>query len=135
MRELAANFELREPTFEANGYFKATFYRPGKPEEKVRVGGIDQRVGLVGRLVEKRHGKAASKDDVGLVERLVDGLAENQRRVLVLILENSTISKAEMSKNLKISTTAIDKNIAALKKKGLLRRVGPDKGGYWEIVG
>jgi predicted HTH transcriptional regulator len=32
-----------------------------------------------------------------------------------------------------ISTTAVDKNIDTLKKQGILKRVGPDKGGHWEI--
>ena len=37
-------------------------------------------------------------------------------------------------KILEISTTAVDKNIDSLKKKGLLKRVGPDKGGYWKVL-
>jgi len=32
------------------------------------------------------------------------------------------------------SKTAIDKNIGKLKSLVILKRVGPDKGGYWEIV-
>ena len=44
------------------------------------------------------------------------------------------ISKKEMAEKLGISTTAIDKNINQLKKKGLLLRVGPDKGGHWDAV-
>lgn len=39
-----------------------------------------------------------------------------------------------LSKNIKISTTAIEKNLAKLKNKGVIKRVGPDKGGYWEII-
>jgi ATP-dependent DNA helicase RecG len=39
-----------------------------------------------------------------------------------------------MSKEIGISTTAIDKNLIALKQKGLLRRIGPDKGGHWEVI-
>jgi len=27
------------------------------------------------------------------------------------------------------------KNLAQMKKTGLLKRVGPDKGGHWEVVG
>ena len=43
------------------------------------------------------------------------------------------ISKQELSNKIGISTTAIDKNIAQLKKKDFLRRIGPDKGGYWLV--
>jgi predicted HTH transcriptional regulator len=39
-----------------------------------------------------------------------------------------------LRKKLGISTTAIDKNIAALKKKGILKRAGSDRGGRWEII-
>lgn len=70
----------------------------------------------------------------GLVERLVEGLVGNQKKIIKLIKDNSAISKKELSHKIGISTTAIDKNISQLKKKGLLRRVGPDKGGHWEIV-
>jgi len=33
-----------------------------------------------------------------------------------------------------ISTTATDKNLAKLKRKGVLRRIGPARGGHWEVV-
>ena len=70
----------------------------------------------------------------GLVERLVEGLVGNQKKIIKLIKDNAAISKKELSHKIGISTTAIDKNISQLKKKGLLRRVGPDKGGHWEII-
>lgn len=69
-----------------------------------------------------------------LVEGLVEGLAESQKKILELIKDNPTISKKELAEAIKISTTAIDKNIKTLKDKGLIKRVGPDKGGYWQIV-
>jgi ATP-dependent DNA helicase RecG len=62
-------------------------------------------------------------------------LVESQREILDLIKKNPQISKKELSNKVAISTTAIDKNISQLKKKGLLKRVGPDKGGHWEVHG
>lgn len=61
-------------------------------------------------------------------------MAESQKKILELIKINPNISKKEMSNRIGINTTAIDKNIAKLKQKGLLKRIGPAKGGYWEIV-
>ena len=61
-------------------------------------------------------------------------MAENQIKILELVDENPYISKREMSEDIGISTTAIDKNISTLKKKGLLKRVGPARGGHWEII-
>ena len=33
-----------------------------------------------------------------------------------------------------LSTTGVEKILTRLKKKGVLKRVGPAKGGYWEVV-
>jgi len=66
--------------------------------------------------------------------RWVEKLAESQKKILELIKINPKISKKEMSNRIGINTTAIDKNIEKLKQKGLLKRIGPYKGGYWEII-
>lgn len=69
-----------------------------------------------------------------LVERLVDGLVENQKKIVHLIYQNPRISKRELHEKIGISTTAIDKNIEKLKNLGILKRIGPAKGGKWEIT-
>ncbi|MFH1588146.1 MAG: ATP-binding protein [Candidatus Diapherotrites archaeon] len=70
----------------------------------------------------------------GLAEKLAEGLAESQKQILALMEQKPRISKKELSKKIGISTTAIDKNIQTLKKKKLIKRIGPDKGGYWKII-
>lgn len=52
-----------------------------------------------------------------LAEKLVEGLAENQKKILRLIARNPHLSKNAMAESLGISTTAIDKNLAKLKQK------------------
>ena len=99
------------------------FERPRKGAEKTEGG--EEKAGEQTR--EKRLVE-------GLVERLVEGLAENQRKMIDLIKKTPRVSKKELSVKIGISTTAVDKNIAQLKKRGFLRRVGPDKGGHWEIL-
>jgi len=84
--------------------------------------------------------KAKLKDRGGLnggerlVEKLVDGLVESQKNILKYVAENPYISKKVLSGKIGISTTAIDKNMEALKRKGLLKRIGPARGGHWEVV-
>lgn len=77
----------------------------------------------------------------GLGEKLGERWSEkwsepnaNQRKILSLMVDNPAISRRELSKKLNINQSAIQKHIEKLKKKGLLRRVGPAKGGYWEII-
>lgn len=85
--------------------------------------------------VGEKVGEEGGERLVERVERLVDGLVENQKKMLDLMKKDPYISKKELSLKLGISSTAIDKNIISLKKKGLLRRIGADRGGYWEVVG
>jgi len=55
-------------------------------------------------------------------EGLVEGLVKSQQAILRIIEKNPLLSKKEMAANIGISTTALDKNIETLKKKGLLQR-------------
>ena len=61
-------------------------------------------------------------------------LTENRIRILRLILANPNITKTEMADNIGISENAVSKNIEAMRGK-LINRVGPDKGGLWEVLG
>ena len=70
----------------------------------------------------------------GLVERLVDGLVESQQKVVLLMAANPKVSKKALAETIGISTTAIDKNIAALKEKNIIRRVGSDRSGHWQLI-
>ncbi|MBU1873587.1 winged helix-turn-helix transcriptional regulator, partial [bacterium] len=53
---------------------------------------------------------------------------------LNLIEQNNKISRKQLSDILNINPSAIQKHINKLKQKGLLKRVGSAKGGYWEII-
>ena len=68
-----------------------------------------------------------------LVETVGSKLVENQLKIVLLILEDEKITKNRMSEILNISNTAVDKNILKLKKIGIIKRIGPDKGGHWEV--
>jgi len=51
-----------------------------------------------------------------------------------MIRNHPEISAAEMAGKLRITARAVEKTLEKLKEKGLVRRVGPDKGGHWEII-
>jgi len=65
---------------------------------------------------------------------LGEKLGENEIRILESISSNPHITIKQLSEELQISTTAVKNNIKKLKEKDLLKRVGPPKGGHWEII-
>ena len=67
MKEAMVAAGLREPTFAADAFFRATFQR--SPE-----------------FALKKGKKVREELEEGLAERLVEGLAENQKTILALII-------------------------------------------------
>ena len=64
---------------------------------------------------------------------LGERLTENKIAILRLMVEDPYISKTSIAELVGISYTAVGSNIKAMRGK-YLRRVGPDKGGFWEII-
>lgn len=62
------------------------------------------------------------------------GLQKSSQKILELLINNPSITIEQMSQDLKLTDRAIKKNIKNLKEQGFLIRVGPDKGGYWEVI-
>ncbi len=50
------------------------------------------------------------------------------------IIRNARISKPKINKEYNISKATVKRTIDALKKRGLIERVGSNKGGYWKIT-
>ncbi|MCK5807562.1 putative DNA binding domain-containing protein [bacterium] len=72
-----------------------------------------------------------------LVDRLGDrleNLTKNRQEILKAIDNDSLTTIAKLAEMLGISTTAIENNIKYLKENGLLKRVGSDNSGSWEIT-
>jgi len=57
-----------------------------------------------------------------------------QRQILELIRGNPKITYDVLAKETGRDRKTVRRHIAILKEKGLLQRIGPAKGGYWEIV-
>jgi len=48
--------------------------------------------------------------------------------------DEPALSAKEIGVRLDLTPRAIEKQIAALKKSGKIKRVGPAKGGHWEVM-
>lgn len=96
----------------------------------------------VAKVTEKlpENSNRLTENKERLIEKLIekvsingDKLTENKIAILTFMIEDPYISKSDLSKYVDISTAAISNNIEAMRDK-YLRRVGPDKGGFWEII-
>ena len=67
-------------------------------------------------------------------ENATEKTNKTQQGILHLIKENKYLTYDEIAKQLSLERTTIWRNIKILQEKELLRRVGPDKGGYWEVI-
>ncbi|MGN0907143.1 MAG: ATP-binding protein [Bullifex sp.] len=63
-----------------------------------------------------------------------DDINRTQSLILLFISENRYVTISELSSKLGISTRSIERNIQILKRKGILSRMGADKGGWWAIT-
>lgn len=77
----------------------------------------------------------ASIEDEGLEPRVDVGInvGINEQRVLELIRINNRITAKEIAESLSVSLRQGERIMAALKEKGLIKRVGSNKSGHWEL--
>ncbi len=92
--------------------FVVTFYRPEST--------TDQKVVRKGGQIGGQKKRAE--------------LTKKQELVLNQIENKQGISRRELARILQINPSAVQKHIQGLKEKGYIRRIGPDKGGHWEVV-
>jgi len=60
-------------------------------------------------------------------------IEKGREKIIELIKSNKYITQIEIADSTGLSIKGVEKNIRQLKTKGLLERIGPDKGGYWKI--
>jgi ATP-dependent DNA helicase RecG len=60
-------------------------------------------------------------------------LTENQINILKYIQQNPRITSQKLSEILGLRSDYIRANLVKLKEKGILVRVGADRGGYWKV--
>ena len=55
-------------------------------------------------------------------------------KILKILSNTPSITVREMSEILGLSRRGVEEQIKSLKQKGVIRRIGPDKGGHWEAT-
>lgn len=61
-------------------------------------------------------------------------LNKNEVKILEIIRKNPSTTRNELAKLIGITADGVKYNLDKLKKEKIIKRVGPDKGGYWKII-
>ena len=127
MRELMRDAGLKEPVFEMDAFFRVTFYRDPRYSLKAdRFQKADKKNGETGEKI--------LREGVENTEKVRRKYGENTEKIILAIASNQFIKSHEIAEKTKLSQSTIEKIVAKLKKAGILKRIGPDKGGYWEAI-
>ncbi len=89
--------------------FQVTFFRPE--------GAVD----------EKAAGEAVQKT-------VVKSRVKSRVKILELMMQNPEITIPQIAEETDLSVKGVEKAIKILKEEGRLKRIGPDKGGHWEVL-
>ena len=94
-----------------------TFKRPNA------VTNLDTNLGTNSDTTQKTTQKTAQK------------LSRKQEEILLYLKNNPKASRKDLTDNIiDLTEDGVKYNLKRLKEFGLIRRIGPDKGGFWKII-
>lgn len=67
-------------------------------------------------------------------QKTIKGGQKTREQILHYLTNHPFASRKELSEQIGIAQSAIQKHLKTLQTQGYLLRIGPDKGGHWEII-
>jgi len=64
----------------------------------------------------------------------IDTTQKSTQKIIDLIRENPYVTTQEMADAIGIIRRTVAKHVRSLQDQGIIKRIGPDKGGHWEVV-
>jgi ATP-dependent DNA helicase RecG len=74
-----------------------------------------------------------------VTDKVTDNVTDNvtdsrKNQIIKMIHENNQITMTQLAKELFVTKMTIVRDIARLKEDKIIKRIGPAKGGHWEII-
>ena len=129
MKEFGEGFDRICREQEANGANVPSF-RTDEFILKITVPKVAENVQKQTGNVTENGGRVAEN----VTENVTDASQKTSQKIIDLIKEDPYISTTKMAEIIGVDRRNIARNIKKLKEQGAVRRVGPDKGGFWEII-
>lgn len=58
----------------------------------------------------------------------------SREKIVELLSRDGSLTAVALAARIGITPKAVEKQIARLKADGLIERIGPDKGGHWQVI-
>jgi len=115
MRDAIQEYGLKPPVIEAgDDWFSITFVR--KPQQ---ISVEDTTQNTTQKTTQKKAWLTTQK---------------TRARILSLMEENPAITREQLADAIGVTPDGIRYHLRKLKQENIIRRVGPDKGGFWEVL-
>ena len=95
---------------------------------------FDISAGTFNIVIHRRNGTNSIKLPEGSLKGSLKSSLKSSLKILEILAADSHCTYDVLAERLGISRRAVTKQISNLRKEGKLRRIGPDKGGHWEVV-
>ena len=69
-----------------------------------------------------------------IVDSIVEKLSTTRAKIVRIIWKNPNATAQSISKEINIASRNVQEHLRKLQEQGVIRRIGPDKGGHWEII-
>lgn len=114
---------------ESANQFKVTVWRTA-PKDGIKEGNTTQKPSDSTQITADST-QIASSDTHKSTQKASDS---TQKRILEIIEETPHASRKDIAERIGISEDGVKKQLANLKRMGLIERVGAARGGYWKII-
>ncbi len=113
--------------------FTATVHRQSSPSVPGRHPKVSAKTPLKTPVKDEQPGKTLEKTPVKS-EETGKTPEKTPEKIIGLLSSAPTLSMQEIAAALSKSESAVERAIRKLRDNGRLRRIGPDKGGHWEVL-
>ena len=73
-------------------------------------------------------------DTAKITQKITVKITVNQQKIIDAIKENPFATQEELSNIVGIARLNINKNMKKLQEQGIIKRIGADKNGHWEVI-
>jgi len=122
------------------------YYALQEGRRREPTGDMDKFQEAICAFANDNGGNVGGKDGGDVVENIVENITENivdsiveklsttRAKIVRIIWKNPNATALSISKEIDIASRNVQEHLRKLQEQGVIRRIGPDKGGHWEII-